>query len=61
MAEHEEDEVEASSADVQFGRLYLPCPACHKPVSVARAARNDPEPPTYECPVCGTAFVVLTD
>jgi predicted RNA-binding Zn-ribbon protein involved in translation (DUF1610 family) len=63
MGEQDEHEVEASSADVQFGRgrLYLPCPACRKAVSVARAARAEPEPPTYECPACGTTFVVLTD
>jgi transposase-like protein len=61
MGEHEENEVEASSADVQFGRFYLPCPVCRQAVSVAQAARNDPEPPRYECPACGTTFVVLTD
>jgi transposase-like protein len=61
MAEQDENEVEASSADVQFGRLYLPCPVCRKAVSVAQAARNDPEPPRYECPACGTTFVVVTD
>ena len=61
MGEHEENEVEASSADVQFGRFYLPCPVCRAAVSVALAARNDPEPPSYDCPVCGTTFVALTD
>ena len=61
MGEHEENDVEASSADVQFGRFYLPCPVCRAAVSVAQAARNDPEPPSYDCPVCGTTFVALTD
>ena len=61
MGEQDEHEVEASSAEVQFGRLYLPCPACREAVSVAQAARAEPEPPTYECPACGTTFVVLTD
>jgi transposase-like protein len=61
MDEQDENEVEASSADVQFGRFYLPCPVCRNAVSVAQAARNDPEPPRYQCPLCGTTFVALTD
>jgi hypothetical protein len=61
MDEQDENEVEASSADVQFGRFDLPCPVCRTAVSVAQAARNDPEPPRYECPFCGTTFVVVTD
>jgi transposase-like protein len=61
MGEQEDNEVEASSVDVQFGRFSLPCPVCRAAVFVAQAARNDPEPPRYECPVCGTTFVALTD
>jgi uncharacterized Zn finger protein len=60
----DDPDVEAMSAGANKALVYIPCPGCRKAVPVAREARNDPEPPSspqYECPSCGTVFVVQSD
>jgi hypothetical protein len=59
MAQCDEHEVEASSAEIWRGRVFLPCPNCRKAVLIEDAARIEPEPPTYECSACGKTFVVV--
>jgi predicted RNA-binding Zn-ribbon protein involved in translation (DUF1610 family) len=60
----DDHDVEAMSVDAKTALVYIPCPGCRKAVPVAPEARDDPEPPSspqYECPSCGTVFVVRSD
>ena len=59
MGSPDEHEVEASSAEIWQGRVFLPCPSCRRAVLIDKAARSESEPPVYECAVCGTTFVVV--
>jgi predicted RNA-binding Zn-ribbon protein involved in translation (DUF1610 family) len=59
MADQDEPEVAASSAEILHGRVFLPCPECRRAVLIEPSARIETEPPTYECPACGTTFVVV--
>jgi hypothetical protein len=59
MAEQDDNEVEASSAEIWQGRVFLPCPECRRAVLVEEAARIESEPPTYQCSACGATFVVV--
>jgi transposase-like protein len=58
MAEHDEYEVEAASAEVRRGLVYIACPACRRPVLISKEGRIKDDPPTFECPSCGAYLVV---
>jgi predicted RNA-binding Zn-ribbon protein involved in translation (DUF1610 family) len=58
MPEPDEYEVEAASAEVKHGLVYVACPACGKAVLISEEGRIRHDPPTFECRSCG-AFLVL--
>jgi predicted RNA-binding Zn-ribbon protein involved in translation (DUF1610 family) len=58
MPKRDEYEVEAASAEVRLGFVYIPCPACGKAVLISEEGRIADDPPTLECRSCG-AFLVL--
>jgi uncharacterized Zn finger protein len=58
MPKRDEYEVEASSAEVKLGLVYIPCPACGKPVLISEVGRIKDDPPTFECRSCGAFLVV---
>jgi transposase-like protein len=58
MPKKDENEVEAASADVRRGFVYIPCPACGKPVLISEVGRISDDPPTFECRSCGAYLVV---
>jgi predicted RNA-binding Zn-ribbon protein involved in translation (DUF1610 family) len=58
MREPDEYEVEAASAEVRHGLVYIPCPACARAVLISEEGRIEEDPPTFECPSCGAILVV---
>jgi len=58
MPKRDEYEVEAASAQVKLGLVYIPCPACGKPVLISEEGRIKHDPPTFECRSCGAFLVV---
>jgi predicted RNA-binding Zn-ribbon protein involved in translation (DUF1610 family) len=53
MREPDEYKVEAASAEIRRGLVYLPCPACGRAVLVSEEGRIRDDPPTFECRSCG--------
>jgi uncharacterized Zn finger protein len=43
---------------VKLGLVYIPCPACGKPVLISEVGRIKDDPPTFECRSCGAYLVV---
>jgi uncharacterized Zn finger protein len=58
MPERDEYEVEAASAEIRRGLVYIPCPACGRPVLISEEGRIADDPPTFECRSCGAFLVV---
>jgi predicted RNA-binding Zn-ribbon protein involved in translation (DUF1610 family) len=58
MPERKEYEVEAASAEIRQGLVYIPCPACGRAVLISEQGRIEVDPPTVQCPSCGVYLVV---
>jgi predicted RNA-binding Zn-ribbon protein involved in translation (DUF1610 family) len=57
-SERDEYEVEAASAEIRRGLVYIACPSCGRAVLISQEGRIRDDPPTFECRTCG-AFLVL--
>jgi predicted RNA-binding Zn-ribbon protein involved in translation (DUF1610 family) len=58
MPKRDEYEVEAASAEVRLGLVYIACPACGKAVLISEEGRIEADPPTFECRSCGARLVL---
>lgn len=58
MPKRDEYEVEAASAEVRHGLVFIPCPACGKAVLISEEGRIQDDPPAFECRSCGALLVL---
>jgi hypothetical protein len=58
MLERDEHQVEAASAEIRRGLVYISCASCQAPVLISEEGRISDDPPTFECPSCQALLVV---